>query len=233
VTAGLWPSMVGAVCLSINAVAILQTSSRAIPFGTMVVLVVIWLMLVLPLTLIGSIVGRNGAGHASFPCRVHPIPRPVPRPPERGTLTRMPFVTIAAGLLPFGSIFIEMYFIFTSFWAYKIYYVYGFMLFVLGILCIVTACVAVVAVYVLLNAEEHRWHWRAFIAAGGGTALYVYAYSIFYYTARTRMFGTFQTLWYFGYMGLACIGLLLMLGAIALRSAEVFVQKIYSNVKID
>ena len=33
-----------------------------------------------------------------------------------------------AGILPFGSIFIEMYFIFTSFWAYKIYYVYGFML---------------------------------------------------------------------------------------------------------
>ena len=30
-----------------------------------------------------------------------------------------------SGLLPFGSIFIEMYFIFTSFWNYKYYYVYG------------------------------------------------------------------------------------------------------------
>ena len=40
-----------------------------------------------------------------------------------------PWVIVAlGGILPFGSIFIEMYFIFTSFWAYKIYYVYGFML---------------------------------------------------------------------------------------------------------
>ena len=40
-----------------------------------------------------------------------------------------PWVIVAVGgVLPFGSIFIEMYFIFTSFWAYKIYYVYGFML---------------------------------------------------------------------------------------------------------
>ncbi len=39
-------------------------------------------------------------------------------------------IVLLGGVLPFGSIFIEMYFIFTSFWAYKIYYVYGFMLLV-------------------------------------------------------------------------------------------------------
>merc|ERR1712106_239702 len=46
---------------------------------------------------------------------------------------------------PFGSIFIEMYFIFTSFWAYKIYYVYGFMLLVFLILLTVTVCVTIVS----------------------------------------------------------------------------------------
>jgi transmembrane 9 superfamily protein 3 len=29
-------------------------------------------------------------------------------------------IILASGILPFGSIFIEMYFIFTSFWAYKV-----------------------------------------------------------------------------------------------------------------
>lgn len=62
-------------------------------------------------------------------------------------------ITLIGGVLPFGSIFIEMYFIFTSFWAYKIYYVYGFMLLVLIILAIVTICVVVVCTYFLLNAE--------------------------------------------------------------------------------
>ena len=40
------------------------------------------------------------------------------------------FLIPLTGVLPFGSIFIEMYFIFTSFWNYKFYYVYGFMLLV-------------------------------------------------------------------------------------------------------
>lgn len=49
------------------------------------------------------------------------------------------------------------YFIFTSFWAYKIYYVYGFMLLVLVILAVVTVCVTIVCTYFLLNAEDYRW----------------------------------------------------------------------------
>lgn len=66
-------------------------------------------------------------------------------------------ITLAGGVLPFGSIFIEMYFIFTSFWAYKIYYVYGFMLLVFLILAVVTVCVTIVCSYFLLNAEDYRW----------------------------------------------------------------------------
>jgi transmembrane 9 superfamily protein 3 len=62
-------------------------------------------------------------------------------------------IVFAGGLLPFGSIFIEMYFVFTSFWAYKIYFVYGFMLLVLVILTIVTICVTIVCSYLLLNSE--------------------------------------------------------------------------------
>jgi len=54
-------------------------------------------------------------------------------------------------------LFVFRYFIFTSFWAYKIYYVYGFMMLVLVILCIVTVCVTIVCTYFLLNAEDYRW----------------------------------------------------------------------------
>ena len=58
------------------------------------------------------------------------------------------------------------YFIFTSFWAYKIYYVYGFMLLVFIILMIVTVCVTIVCTYFLLNAEDYRWsvHQRPLVA---------------------------------------------------------------------
>ncbi|KAJ8979583.1 hypothetical protein NQ317_019158 [Molorchus minor] len=73
-----------------------------------------------------------------------------------------------------------LYFIFTSFWAYKIYYVYGFMLLVFIILMIVTVCVTIVCTYFLLNAEDYRWQWTSFLAAASTSAyVYVYAFLLF------------------------------------------------------
>jgi transmembrane 9 superfamily protein 3 len=45
------------------------------------------------------------------------IPSPIP---DKKWYLRPWVVALAGGLLPFGSIFIEMYFIFTSFWNYKV-----------------------------------------------------------------------------------------------------------------
>ncbi|KAH9490032.1 Transmembrane 9 super member 3 [Bulinus truncatus] len=120
-------------------------------------------------------------------------------------------ITVLGGVLPFGSIFIEMYFIFTSFWAYKIYYVYGFMLLVFLILTIVTVCVTIVCTYFLLNAEDYRWQWTSFMAAAS-TAGYVYIYSFYYFFFKTKMYGLFQTSFYFGYMALFSLALGVMCG---------------------
>ena len=38
----------------------------------------ICLFVILPLNLIGTVVGRNWAGHPNFPCRVNAVPRPIP-----------------------------------------------------------------------------------------------------------------------------------------------------------
>jgi transmembrane 9 superfamily protein 3 len=113
---------------------------------------------------------------------------------------------ILGGILPFGSIFIEMYFIFTSFWHYKYYYVYGFMLLVYIILVVVTVCVTIVSTYFLLNSEDYRWQWVSYFSASS-TAFYVFLYAVYYFFAKTHMSGFFQTCFYFGYMGMFCIGL--------------------------
>ena len=98
---------------------------RAIPFGTMVAVSCICIFVILPLNLVGTVLGRNLAGQPDYPCRVNAVPRPIP---EKKWFMEPAIIAMLGGILPFGSIFIEMYFIFTSFWAYKIYYVYGFML---------------------------------------------------------------------------------------------------------
>ena len=93
------------------------------------------------------------------------IPRPIP---EKQWYLNPMVISIMGGLLPFGSIFIETYFVFTSIWNYKVYYVYGFFLLVFLILIIVTLCVTIVGTYFLLNAENYHWHWTAYSSAVGG-----------------------------------------------------------------
>ena len=127
VSAFLLPSLVCGTAFFINFIAIYYHASRAIPFGTMVAVACICFFVILPLTLVGTVLGRNLSGTPDFPCRINAVPRPIP---EKKWFMEPLVIVLLGGILPFGSIFIEMYFIFTSFWAYKIYYVYGFMLLV-------------------------------------------------------------------------------------------------------
>lgn len=225
----LLPSLTCGTVFLINLIAIYYHASRAIPFGTMVAVAAILFFVILPLNLVGTVLGRNISGQASHPCRVNAVPRPIP---EKKWFMEPAIIIALGGILPFGSIFIEMYFIFTSFWAYKIYYVYGFMLLVFVILSIVTVCVTIVCTYFLLNAEDYRWQWTSFLSAGS-TAVYVYIYSFYYFFFKTKMYGFFQTTFYFGYMALFSLTLGIMCGTVGYIGTSNFVYKIYSTVKID
>jgi len=228
-TALLWPGVASVATILNNFVAIYYSSSRAIHFGTLVAIISIWFFLVFPLTLLGTVIGRHWKGTSNFPCQVNTIPRHIP--PKKWYMETI-VVILLGGLLPFGSIFIEMYFVFTSFWAYKIYYVYGFMLLVFLILLIVTACVAIVTTYFLLNSEDHRWPWTSFFTSGSAS-IYVYIYAIYYFFARTKMTGFFQIFFYFSYTAVVCFGLFIILGTVGFVAAEIFIYKIYSNLKVD
>ena len=116
-TTALWPGVASIVTLLNNFVAMYYESSRAIHFGTLVAIISIWFFLIFPLTLLGTVVGRNWSGKPDFPCRVNPIPRAIP---EKKWYLESWVIVILGGILPFGSIFIEMYFVFTSFCAYKV-----------------------------------------------------------------------------------------------------------------
>jgi len=229
ISAFLLPFMVCSTAFFINFIAIYYHASRAIPFTTMIAVASICVFVILPLTLVGIVLGRNLAGSPDYPCRINAVPRPIP---EKKWFMEPLIIIPLGGILPFGSIFIEMYFIFTSFWAYKIYYVYGFMLLVFFILAVVTVCVTIVCTYFLLNAEDYRWQWTSFLAAGS-TSGYVYMYSIYYFFFKTKMYGLFQTTFYFGYMALFSLSLGLMCATLGYMGTSLFVRKIYSTVKID
>ena len=116
----LFPSVIVLVVSALNMIAVHYDTISALPISVILKMAAIWLFVALPLSVTGTIFGRHTAGKYDPPCRVNAISRPIPQAPWYADPT---FVIPAAGILPFGSIFIEMYFMFTSFWSYKFYYV--------------------------------------------------------------------------------------------------------------
>ena len=192
----LFPITVSSITGVLNLIATYYDTIGAIPLYVLIKIAAFWVFVCAPLFVLGTIFGRHWMGKNDSPCRVNSIPRPIPVSPWYYSPS---FIIPAAGLLPFGSIFIEMYFMFTAFWSYKFYYVYGFMLLVYAILAMVTICTTIVTVYFVLNSENHHWQWIAFFSAGS-IAGYVYLYSIFYFFFKTQMTGLLQISFYFGYM---------------------------------
>ncbi|GAB4847845.1 Transmembrane 9 super member 1 [Ancistrocladus abbreviatus] len=73
-TASLFPFMCFGIGFILNTVAIFYGSLAAIPFGTMVVVFIIWAFISFPLALLGTVLGRNWSGAPNNPCRVKTIP---------------------------------------------------------------------------------------------------------------------------------------------------------------
>ena len=70
--------MVVPECLRLWAVVAHHLSIRAAVCLVQILVVCIWGFVVMPLTLVGAVLGRNMSGSANVPCRVNPVPRPIP-----------------------------------------------------------------------------------------------------------------------------------------------------------
>lgn len=141
----------------LNTVAIVYKATAALPFGTIVVIVLIWTLVTSPLLVLGGIAGKNSRIEFQAPCRTTKYPREIPQLPwYRSTVPQMAM----AGFLPFSAIYIELYYIFASVWGHKIYTIYSILFIVFIILLIVTAFITVALTYFQLTAEDHEWWWR-------------------------------------------------------------------------
>ncbi len=230
-TVMLLPTVFVSILSILNGIALVYNTVNYIPFLVIVKVFLIWMILSVPLCVVGTLAGRHAnVSGADFPCRINAIARPIPEdvPFHGKPLNLIPF----AGLLSFGSIFIELYYVLTSLWNYKVYHVYGFLLAVFLILAVVVSMTSIIVVYFCLNAENYLWQWTA-LASGGSTAGYIFLYGIYYFIFKTQMTGFLQTMFYFGYMSLIALTLGTLSGTIGHFAASRFVRTIFGNVKVD
>ena len=238
----LFPTGCMVIMSVLNMISFYYGTIHTISFLTILKLFAMWIFVSVPLCILGTLAGRHklfvlGPGKSQqvhpFPCRVNAIPRPIPAASDVPWYGRPLVLIPLSGLLPFGSIFIELYYVLTSLWNYKFYHVYGFMLGVYTILIIVTAMTSIISVYFLLNSgENYQWHWVSFFS-GASTSLYVFLYGVYYFYFKTSMYGILQTSFYFGYTALIAASLGTLCGTLGHLSADRFVRRIFQNVKVD
>jgi transmembrane 9 superfamily member 2/4 len=203
-------------------------SSAAIPFGTLVALLSLWFFVSTPLVFVGSYFGFKKPTIEN-PVRTNQIPRQIPL---QLFYTRPLPGIVMGGVLPFGCIFIQLFFILNSIWSHQFYYMFGFLTIVFLILVITCSETTILLCYFHLCSEDYRWWWRSFLTSGFAS-FYFFIYSVHYYATKLELQGLASTFLYFGYTLIMAFLFFLFTGTIGFFSCYWFIRKIYSVIRVD
>lgn len=244
------------IVLILNLFVWAKDSSTALPFGTIMALFLLFLLLEIPLSILGGYVSskRNisssitvSSSSTFLPGQAIPMTNiqksnnntpgildstPIPRQPFYNSLW---FAIPVFGIIPFGIIYVELLFVFKSIWLEKttFYYMYGFLLATIMLLMVVVIEITIVSTYLSLNCGDYRWQWRSFIILGGSIAFYIFFYGIYYFIVYLKVVDFISALLYFIYIMIISTVIGLACGSIGLTCSLYFISKIYNAIKVD
>ncbi|AJV47068.1 ANL_collapsed_G0036310.mRNA.1.CDS.1 [Saccharomyces cerevisiae] len=222
------PGAILLIIIALNFFLMFVHSSGVIPASTLFFMVFLWFLFSIPLSFAGSLIARKRCHWDEHPTKTNQIARQIPFQPWY--LKTIP-ATLIAGIFPFGSIAVELYFIYTSLWFNKIFYMFGFLFFSFLLLTLTSSLVTILITYHSLCLENWKWQWRGFIIGGAGCALYVFIHSILF--TKFKLGGFTTIVLYVGYSSVISLLCCLVTGSIGFISSMLFVRKIYSSIKVD
>ncbi|KAG9158106.1 hypothetical protein Leryth_000268, partial [Lithospermum erythrorhizon] len=210
----------------LNTIAICYGVTAALPLGTIVVIVLVYLVVSIPLLFLGAMIGYRSASVIEVSSATKKYPREIP---DQTWYRRTPCQMFLAGLLPFSAIILELHHLYTSLWGYKSSTSPAVLLIMFLILIILIMMLSIGLSYIQLLAEDHEWWWRS-VLYGGSTAIFMFCYSIYFYM-KSSMSGFLQMAFFFGYSSCLCYAFFLMLGTISFHASFLFIRRIYHAIK--
>lgn len=227
-TATLYPGAMGLIYLSINSFIAAEGSSTGAPLTTILALILLWFGVSTPLVFIGSYFGFKKET-ISAPVRTNQIARHIP---DQVWYTHPSFSIALGGILPFGAVCIELFFIMSAMWLHQLYFVFGFLFVVLVILVVTCAEITIVMCYFQLCNEDYRWWWRSYLSAGSSGG-YLFLYAVWYFFTKLNISGLVPTILYFSYMSMVSLTFFMLTGSIGFFACLWFVKQIYAAIKVD
>ncbi|KAL6762372.1 Endomembrane protein 70-domain-containing protein [Haematococcus lacustris] len=224
-----YPGIIMGIFTLLN-LAIHSTGSLgAVPVGMYFGIVAVWFLVSIPLTFVGGYLALR-LPIRDNPVKTNQIPRHVPPPPLAAHPTLLLF---AAGILPFGTMFIELYFAMTSLWLGYFYYLFGFVFLIGALTLVINAEISVLCTYVQLCAEDYQWWWSSF-RRGGSVAIYFAIYALgFLLSTLATLDGFLPVLIYVCYMTIAVTSTYFAMGMVGFTSSWAFVHAIFGAIKSD
>ena len=226
-TSMLFPGTILFGYLIINIILIIEKSNAAVNFSDIISLFILWICCTFPLILIGSFFGYK-SNHINIPCEINKIPSFIP---EKPWYLHYRYITFVTGLIGFATIFIELNYVMGALWRHQIYFLATFLGISIFLFVLVMGEMSILVVYYNLCYGDYNWWWKSFII-GASPVIYFVLYSIIYFF-YLRISTISAMVIYFGIMGMISAMVIFICGAVSVFFCMGFLNKIYSEIRID
>jgi len=211
----------------INIILTIENSNAAVNFSDILSLFILWIFCTSPLILIGSFFGFK-SNQISIPCEINKIPSFIP---EKPWYLHYRYITFVTGLIGFATIFLEFNYVMGALWKHQIYFLATFFGISIFLFIMVMGEMSILVVYYNLCYGDYNWWWKSFII-GASPVIYFVLYSIIYFF-YLKITTISAMVIYFGMMALISAMVILISGSVSMLFCLGFLNKIYSEIRID
>jgi transmembrane 9 superfamily protein 2/4 len=226
-TSILFPGISLKILIIVRFLFSLEKSSIGFKISEIALLVLLWICISTPLTLIGSFLALKRR-KIRLPCKINILPTSIGEKPWYLKLKYSIWVT---GLIPFSTILIEFIYLLSYMWRYQVYYLASFLTLSIIILVILSSEISIIFVYFNLCKGDYNWWWKSFFVSAS-PSLYIFILSIYYFLFLNITRFT-AIIVYFLIMGFFSIVVGLVCGSCGVIFTFAFLYFIYSKIKVD